>query len=94
MYLLKYYAPKVIPLVIFLNIVLMTTLLELEQFASNDKQTRSDFFMEGSQNIDLKDFRLLINHDICDEDDIKIVTIVSTALENKAGKGRPVYDTL
>ena len=42
----------------------------------------SNFYLEGSQNIDLKDFKLVINNDVCGDDDVKIITIVTTALEN------------
>ena len=93
----KYYAPKLIPVKILLNVFLMSTVLEVEEDSEkesekeceNDRQfVKANFYMEGSQNsenIDLKDFKLLINNNICDEEDIKIITIVSTAIENKAG---------
>ena len=53
---------------------------------SESAQKYSNFYLEGSQNIDLKDFKLVINNDICGDDDIKIITIVTTALENDVSK--------
>ena len=53
-----------------------------ENLSESGKEKYSNFYLEGSQNIDLTDFKLLINNDICGDDDIKIVTIVTTALEN------------
>jgi hypothetical protein len=94
----KYYAPKLIPVIILLNVFLMSTVLEVEEGSEKESEKKSEkesekdgqsvkanFYMEGSQNIDLKDFKLLINNNICDEKEIKIITIVSTAIENKAG---------
>ena len=72
----------------------MSTVLEVEEGSMKESEKESEkdgqsvkanFYMEGSQNIDLKDFKLLINNNICDEEDIKIITIVSTAIENEAG---------
>ena len=53
-----------------------------ENLSESGKEKYNNFYLEGSQNIDLTDFKLLINNDICGDDDIKIVTIVTTALEN------------
>ena len=87
---LVYYAPKILPLVILFNIVLMARLLDVADLSQGEPgagHTRAEFYMTGSQNIDLKQFHLLINNNICDKDDIKIVTIISTSLENKVGRG-------
>ena len=86
---MKFCATKLVPLVVILNIILIARILEVvDEVAEGevaDREVKSDLYMVGSQNIDLKDFSLLINTDICDEKDIKIITIVNTALEHKAG---------
>ena len=56
-----------------------------ENEAAN-KHIKNNFYMEGSLNIDLRDFSLLLNTDICGEEDIKIITIVSTAIPYNAGR--------
>ena len=43
---------------------------------------QKNFYLKGSQNIDLIDFQLIINNNICGEEDVKIITIVTTAIEN------------
>ena len=53
-----------------------------ENLSETAKEKYSNFYLEGSQNIDLTNFRLIINNDVCGDDDIKIITIVTTALEN------------
>ena len=60
--------------------------MSLENLSEISAQKYSNFYLEGSQNIDLKDFKLVINNDICGDDDIKIITIVTTALENDVSK--------
>ena len=57
--------------------------LKSENLSESSKEKYSNFYLEGSQNINLTDFKLIINNDICGDDDIKIVTIVTTALENE-----------
>ena len=93
----KYHLPKIIPFIILFNVFLMSTVLEVQEVneekekeVNKEKEEEghsinTNFYMEASQNIDLKDFKLLINNNICDEEDIKIIIIVSTAVENKAG---------
>ena len=92
---IRYSAPGILPLVILLNVILMSTLLQLELFEKEreaaGKNIKTNFYMEGSQNIDLKDFSLLLNTDICNAEDIGIITIVSTAVPNKAGMHGWVY---
>ena len=83
---IKYYLPKIIPLIILMNVFIMSRVIELKEFSEKRKEKDpSNFYMEGSQNIDMTDFKLLINNNICDEEEINIITIVSTAVENKAG---------
>ena len=92
---IKFYLTKIVPLLLLLlNVFLLSRGIEKHEVKEEVKQKVKDkdsesvhdnFYMEGSQNIDMKNFKLLINNDICDEKDITIVTIVSTAVENKAG---------
>ena len=79
------------PLLMILNIALMIRVLELEEkietsldsIQSKHKLDKLD--LQDSSIIDLKDFKFLLNDDICNEDKIGIITIVSSAFENKAG---------
>ena len=80
----------IVIIVLMLNIMWpsakKTATIEEEKLSGNlsesSKEKYSNFYLEGSQNIDLTDFKLVINNDICGDDDIKIITIVTTALEN------------
>ena len=42
-----------------------------------------DFHLEGSINIDLQDFSLVINSDVCDEALVELVTVVSSATRHQ-----------
>ena len=42
-----------------------------------------DFHLEGSTNIDLRDFSLVINSDVCDEAVVELVTVVSSATRHQ-----------
>ena len=53
-----------------------------ENRSKSGEEKYSNFYLEGSQNIDLKDFKLVINNDVCGDDDVKIIIIVTTAIEH------------
>ena len=74
----------IVTIVFILNIMWYsakkTKTLDMEKLSENLSERGKEKYINFY--LDLTHFKLVINNDICGDDDIKIITIVTTALEN------------